>query len=146
MCGRRAASRVWLRFIVACNGLDLERGCTVDGTLGAEILPEVAPCPGDIVVDPWRSSAFIGTNFDIALTDNGIRTVVCMGVGTLGCVERTARGAPFIDYYVMVAEDVVATYERDLHEASQKILRTRVDLAPLDAVLGVWSRANRRRG
>jgi len=41
---------------------------------------------------------------------------------------------------------VVATYERDLHEASQKVLQTRVDLAPLDAVLGVWSRANRPRG
>jgi nicotinamidase-related amidase len=141
----RAASGPWLRFMVVRNGMDPERGCTVDGTWGAEILPEVAPGPDDLIVDKWRSSAFIGTNLDMVLRDNGIRTVICTGVVTQGCVESTARDAAFMDYYVVVVEDAVATYEQQLQDASLTVLRTRVDVAPLDDVLGVWSGGNRRR-
>jgi nicotinamidase-related amidase len=131
--------------MVRHNGMDPERGCTVDGTCGAEILPEVAPGPDDIIVDKWCSSAFIGTNLDMVLRDNGIRTVICTGVVTQGCVESTARDAAFMDYYVVVVEDAVATYEQQLQDASLTVLRTRVDVAPLDDVLGVWSGGNRRR-
>jgi nicotinamidase-related amidase len=128
------------------NGVDPERDTTVDGTLGPEFLPEVAPGPGEIIVDTWRSSAFFGMNLNIVLRDNGIRAVVCMGVVTQGCVESTARDAAFMDDDVVVADDALATHYRDLHEASLKVLRTRVEVAPLDTVLGFWSGANRRRG
>jgi nicotinamidase-related amidase len=53
-------------------------------------------------------------------------------------VESTARDAAFYDYYVVVLEDCVATYERELHEASLKVLRTRVDVVPSGDVLKVW--------
>ena len=69
------------------------------------------------------------------LTANG---QILTGVVTQGCVESTARAAAFRDYYVVVAEDCVATYDRELHEASLKVLRTRVDVAPSDEVLRVW--------
>lgn len=137
----RAASGAWLRFMVVRYGMDPERGCTVEGTWGAEILPEVAPQAGDVVVKKWRSSAFVGTNLDMVLRCNDIKTAVITGDVTQGCVESTARDAAFYDYYVVVLDDCVATYERDLHEASLKVLRTRVDVARSDEVLGIWATA-----
>ena len=136
----RAASGPWLRFMVVRYGMDPERGCTVEGTWGAEILPEVAPQPSDVVVKKWRSSAFVGTNLDMVLRCNDIKSLVITGDVTQGCVESTARDAAFHDYYVVVLEDCVATYDRDLHEASLKVLRTRVDVAPSDTILDLWRR------
>lgn len=52
--------------------------------------------------------------------------------------RRSNREASFRDYYVVVLEDCVATYGRELHEASLKVMRTRVDVAPSDEVPRVW--------
>ncbi len=136
----RVASGAWLRFMVVRYGMDPARGCTVEGTWGGEILPEVAPQPGDVVVRKWRSSSFRGTNLDMVLRCNDIRSVVLAGVVTQGCVESTARDAVFHDYYAVVLEDCVATYERDIHEASLRVLRTRVDVVSAEAVLETWRR------
>lgn len=132
------ASGPWLRFMIVRYGMDPERGCTVQDTWGGEILSEVAPAKTEIVVRKWRSNSFIGTNLDLVLRAHEIKTVVITGVVTQGCVESTAREASFRDYYVVVLEDCVATYDRELHEASLKVMRTRVDVAPADEVLRVW--------
>jgi nicotinamidase-related amidase len=132
------ASGPWLRFMIVRYGMDPDRGCTVQDTWGGEILSEVAPAKTEIVVRKWRSNSFIGTNLDLVLRAHEIKTVVITGVVTQGCVESTAREASFRDYYVVVLEDCVATYDRELHEASLKVMRTRVDVAPSDEVLRVW--------
>ena len=132
------ASGPWLRFMIVRYGMDPDRGCTVQDTWGGEILSEVAPAKTEIVVRKWRSNSFIGTNLDLVLRAHEIKTAVITGVVTQGCVESTAREASFRDYYVVVLEDCVATYDRDLHEASLKVMRTRVDVAPSDEVLRVW--------
>lgn len=137
----KAVSGAWLRFMVVKRNMDPARGCTVVGTPGAEILPEVAPRPDDIVVQKWRSSAFVGTNLDMVLRANDIKTVVCTGFVTEGCLESSARDALFYDYYTVVLEDCVGTFDRDLHEASLKVLRTRVDVVPSASVLDIWSGA-----
>ena len=135
----KAASGSWLRFMVVRYGMDPARGCTMEGTWGGEIVSELTPRRDDVVVKKWRSSSFIGTNLDLILRCNEIKTVVLTGDVTQGCVESTARDAAFHDYYVVVLEDCVATYDRDLHEASLKVLRTRVDVAPSTDVLNVWA-------
>ena len=142
----KAVSGAWLRFMVVKRNMDPARGCTVAGTPGAEILPEVAPRPDDIVVQKWRSSAFVGTNLDMVLRANDIKTVVCAGFVTEGCLESSARDAVFYDYYTVVLEDCIGTFDRDLHEASLKVLRTRVDVVPSASVLDIWSAAAGRGG
>jgi ureidoacrylate peracid hydrolase len=137
------ASGPWLRFMIVRYGMDPDRGCTVQDTWGGEILSEVAPAKSEIVVRKWRSNSFIGTNLDLVLRAHEIKTVVITGVVTQGCVESTAREASFRDYYVVVLEDCVATYDRDLHEASLKVMRTRVDVAASDEVLRVWNATRR---
>ena len=139
----KAVSGAWLRFMVVKRNMDPARGCTVVGTRGAEILPEIAPRPGDIVVQKWRSSAFVGTNLDMVLRSNDIKTVVCTGFVTEGCLESSARDAVFYDYYTVVLEDCVGTFDRDLHEASLKVLRTRVDVVKSQNVLDIWAAASK---
>jgi nicotinamidase-related amidase len=80
-----------------------------------------------------------GTNVYVLLRSNGIQSVVVTGCTTEGCVESTARDALFNDYYVVVAEDCVASDDREQHDASMLLMSHRFDLASADAILGVWS-------
>src|SRR4051812_42121001 len=58
-----------------------------------EILAEIAPAPGEIVVNKTTSGAFASTGLDTMLRAMGIRDLVLCGVSTDVCVENTARFA-----------------------------------------------------
>lgn len=134
----RVVSGAFLRFMIDKQGMDPDEGCCVSNTWGAEIVDAVRCRPDDIVVQKWRPSAFRGTNLDIVLRCNNIRSVVLTGVITQGCVESTARDAQFHDYYTAVIEDCVATYNPDLHEASLKVMRSRFDVLTSKRLIEIW--------
>lgn len=114
---------------------------TVPGTPGHEIVAELAPQGDEPVVRKHRSSAFWGTNLDLLLRSNGTETVVVTGCTTEGCVESTARDAMFSSYYVVVADDCVASDDPLQHEASMLLMRHRFDIASSDDISAVWSSA-----
>ena len=111
---------------------------TVDGSEGQAIVDELAPEPDDLIVKKYRSSGFWGTNLDLLLRSNGIKSVVMTGATTEGCVESTARDAMFNDYYVVVAEDCVASDDPAQHEASLLLMRHRFDIATAEEIVALW--------
>ena len=113
---------------------------TADGSEGQKLIPELVAEDGDLVVKKYRSSGFWGTNLDMLLRSNGIQTVLISGCTTEGCVESTARDAMFNDYYVVIAEDCVASDDRDLHDASLLLMRHRFDIADSEEILREWAR------
>jgi nicotinamidase-related amidase len=112
---------------------------TAEGSEGQEILDELASRPGDFVVKKYRSSGFWGTNLDLLLRSNGIKSIVMTGCTTEGCVESTARDALFNDYYVVIAEDCAASDDKAQHEASLLLMRNRFDIAASEQILDVWA-------
>lgn len=113
---------------------------TADGSEGHAVIEELAPQSGDLVVKKYRSSAFWGTNLDLLLRSNAIKSVVVTGATTEGCVESTARDALFNDYYVVIAEDCVASDDPEQHDASMLLMRHRFDIATSDEIAALWSR------
>jgi ureidoacrylate peracid hydrolase len=86
----------------------------LDGTWGAQVIPQLSPQPGDREVAKRRYSAFFGTDLDLLLRELGIRTVVAAGVVTNICVRSTVHDAFFRGYQVVVPEDCVkATSARE---------------------------------
>ena len=114
---------------------------SVEGTPGHEIVEELRPEAGEIVVKKHRSSAFWGTDLDLLLRSNGVRTVVIGGCTTEGCVESTARDAMFNDFYVVIAVDCVASDDREQHDASLLLMRHRFDLATAGEIASIWREA-----
>lgn len=112
---------------------------TLPGTVGHEFVDDLAPEGDELVVRKYRSSAFWGTNLDLLLRSNAVETVVVSGCTTEGCVESTARDAMFNNYYVVVAEDCVASDDRAQHDASMLLMRHRFDLAAGEDIAAVWS-------
>ncbi|MDQ0642688.1 cysteine hydrolase family protein [Microbacterium murale] len=87
----------------------------VAGTVDIEIVDELAPIDGEIVLDKSRPSAFYGTRLEPYLTARGIRSVVICGVTTNICVETTARDASQRGYKTYVIEDAVGEAELSRH-------------------------------
>ena len=111
---------------------------TVEGTPGHEIINELKPHSGDLIVRKYRSSGFWGTNLDMLLRSNNIRSVIIAGCTTEGCVESTARDALFNDYYVIVPHDCVASDDRQQHDASLFLMRHRFDVVSSSDILTTW--------
>jgi nicotinamidase-related amidase len=112
----------------------------VEGTWGADFCEGCEPKPGEMVVTKHRSSAFVGTNLDMILKSNGVKTVVIIGEQTPGCVEATYRDAAYYDFYNVLVEDCVAGRDRELHEASIKIQKARHDVVTTEQLFSIWSR------
>jgi ureidoacrylate peracid hydrolase len=78
------------------------------GTWGADIIEELKPKPGDIVIQKPKHDGFIGTNLDIVLRTGGLKYLVFTGTATNICVESTLRHAFFLDYFPILVADAVA--------------------------------------
>jgi ureidoacrylate peracid hydrolase len=88
-----------------------------------DILPELAPEPGDTVLYKHRYSGFFRTALDEVLQAAGIDTLVFTGCTTSVCVEATFRDAMHRDYRCLLLEDCTAEpigagLTRGNHEAS----------------------------
>jgi nicotinamidase-related amidase len=112
---------------------------TLDGSEGQRFVPGLEPLEDELIVKKFRSSGFWGTNLDLVLRSNGIKSIVVAGCTTEGCVESTARDAMFNDYYVVIATDAVGSDDRKQHEASMYLMAHRFDLAASDDVRKVWA-------
>jgi ureidoacrylate peracid hydrolase len=77
----------------------------VRGTRDWEIIDELEPRPGDIIVDKHRYSGFVDTDLDAVLRTNNIRYLLFIGLATNVCVESTVRDAYFHEYFPVLISD-----------------------------------------
>ena len=85
------------------------------GTRGAEIVPEVAPRPGDLVIPKRRYSGFFGTDLDITLRERGVDALRLVGDCTNICVLYTAADARNLGYAVEVLAEGVTSFDEEAH-------------------------------
>ena len=145
LANRRSDSPAQIRFNLrmheSARTNDTPLRYTVPGSPGHKFAKEFTPKPNELVVRKYRSSGFWGTNLDLLLRSNNIQTVVMTGCTTEGCVESTARDAMFNDYYVVIAEDCVASDDPAQHDAAMLLMRHRFDISSGDEVSKIWSNA-----
>jgi ureidoacrylate peracid hydrolase len=78
------------------------------GSWGADIIEELEPKPGDIVIRKQKYDGFIGTNLDIVLRTYGLKYLIFIGTATNICVESTLRHAFFLEYFPILMADAVS--------------------------------------
>jgi ureidoacrylate peracid hydrolase len=86
------------------------------GTPEAEIVPELAPQPGDHEFRKPRWSAFHGTSFDHALRSGGVDTLFICGGSTEIGIASTAYAARDLGYNVVIVSDACTSPKRAVHE------------------------------
>lgn len=105
------------------------------------IVPEIAPQPGDVVVQKSAPSAFSGTPLLGQLNARGVDTLVVAGESTSGCVRASVVDAATHRFNTIVAEECVfdrheATHALNLFDMHQKY----ADVVGLDEILAYLER------
>jgi biuret amidohydrolase len=90
----------------------------VRGERGHDLINELAPLPGEIVVDKPGKGAFFATDLDLILRGRGIESLIVCGVTTEVCVSTTVREANDRGYECLVLEDCVASYFPEFHRSA----------------------------
>lgn len=86
----------------------------------ADLVPELGPEPGDLVITKRQWGAFHGTELDLQLRRREVRTIVLGGISTNIGVESTARGAFEHGYAQVLVEDAMASHSAEAHDFAVK--------------------------
>jgi ureidoacrylate peracid hydrolase len=94
-----------LAMTLMCSRPELKAKVLTEGTWDAEIVDDLAPQPGDLIITKTRYSGFAGTPLDSQLSMRGIQYLFFTGIATNVCVESTLRDAYFHDYWPILLRD-----------------------------------------
>ena len=95
----------------------------VRGEPGHQIIPLLAPRPGEIVIDKPGKGAFYATGLGSMLEQRGITHLVFMGVTTEVCVQTTMREANDRGYDSLLIEDATESYFPAFKQATMDMIR-----------------------
>jgi nicotinamidase-related amidase len=95
----------------------------IRGEKGHDIVPELAPADGEVVIDKPGRGAFTHTELDASLRARGIGNLVVCGVTTDACVSSTVREASDRGYDVCVLEDGVESVSEELKRWSLEAIK-----------------------
>jgi nicotinamidase-related amidase len=109
----------------------------IAGEPGAAIIPELAPLPGEIVIDKPGKGAFYATSLGADLAHLGTRTLVFAGVTTEVCVQTTMREANDRGFECLLAEDATESYFPAFKAATLEMIRAQ------GAIVGWTARVDR---
>jgi nicotinamidase-related amidase len=95
----------------------------VRGEPGHDIIPELAPAPGEPVIDKPGKGAFYQTDLELMLKNREIDTLLVAGVTTEVCVNTTVREANDRGFRCIVMSDCCASYFPEFHQAGLAMIK-----------------------
>jgi nicotinamidase-related amidase len=94
----------------------------IRGEYGHDIIDELAPLPGEPVIDKPGKGAFYGTDLGDLLADAGVTQLIVTGVTTEVCVHTTVREANDRGFDCLVLSDCVGSYFPEFHRVGLEMI------------------------
>lgn len=105
------------------------------GEIGSQVIAELAPLPGEVVINKTRFSAFNGSDIDRVLKEHGVRQLAVTGVGTNYCVQCTLLDAYDHGYDCILVEDGTGTLAQELQDVAVKSMEPYARIANTASLL-----------
>jgi maleamate amidohydrolase len=117
---------IFTRIVYAEDGSDAGIWCEkaprlrllTESADASQVVSELAPRAGELVVRKTQASAFFGTHLGSVLTSKSADTLVVAGCTTSGCVRASVVDAMSMNFRTVVATDAVGDRSLGPHEAN----------------------------
>jgi nicotinamidase-related amidase len=104
-----------------------------------DIVREVYPREGDVVLNKNTASIFVGTNFEYMVRNASLSSLVFTGIATEMGVESSARHALNLGFLPVIAKEAVSSSDKDAHLRSLTNMGKLMPVLSNEEILSAWS-------